>query len=170
MELPGWDRPRSLQLQVSRFVCSNHRSTDGGTRADLATCLERIQSNTGGLCFTSAFPVREDDLSPISEGLISHTAAPVIPPSSTSEWKRDLLWSKEDTQVWFLHLDPFWADFYAVNSPTSKPKALPFIGTVPISAWIHPDTGRFIFRLRVALVLTAFCSQNECAESSRSAV
>ncbi len=139
-----------MQLQVSRLVCSNHRSADGGSRADLAACLERIQGQQGGgsfrysgggLCFASTFPAREDDLSPISEGLLLHATAPVIPPCSTSEWKRDLLWSKESSQVWFLHMDPFWADFSMVSNQTPRPKAVPFIGTVPVTAWIHPDTG-----------------------------
>lgn len=151
VEIPGWDRPRSLQLQVSRVVCSNHRSTDGGSRADLAACLERFQGQDGvsssrfsggGLCFASTFPAREDDLSPISETLLRHATAPTVPPCSTSEWKRDLLWPKDKSEVWFIHLDPFWADFFTTGSQTPRPnKALPFIGTVPVTAWIHPGAG-----------------------------
>lgn len=145
-ELPTWERPRSLQLQVSRLVCSNYRSIDSGSQADLAACLEKLQGNNGssefgnGLCFASTFPAREDDLSPISETLLKH-ATQVTEPPSTTGWKRDLLWNKETSQVWFIHLDPFWADFYAVSGQLSKTKPLPFIGTVPITAWFHPDPG-----------------------------
>lgn len=149
-ELPNWERPRSLQLQVSRLVCCNYRTNDSGSRADLAMCLEKLQGQNGssecgsGLCFASTFPAREDDLSPISETLLKH-ATQVPQPLSTIGWKRDLLWTKETSQVWFIHLDPFWADFFAAGSQLSKPKPLPFIGTVPITAWIQPDPGALHF-------------------------
>ncbi len=167
-ELPGWERPRSLQLQVSRLVCSNYRSTDGGSRADLAACLEKIQSQGGssecggGLCFASTFPAREDDLSPISETLLKH-ATQAQPPPSTTGWKRDLLWSKETEQVWFIHLDPFWADFFVVSGQISKTKPLPFIGTVPITAWIQPDQG-FI---SILLSFTLEFETNTCTIQNR---
>lgn len=148
MEVPGWDQPRSLQLQVSRLVCSNYRSTDSGSRADLAGCLERIQSQDGtgsssaysGLCFSSNFPTKEGDLSPISETLLKHATYPSAP-SAVGGWKRNLLWSKEKSEVWFIHLDPFWADFFTSNGQASRAKPLPFIGTVPITAWIDPNKG-----------------------------
>lgn len=145
-ELPGWERPKSMQLQASRVVASNHRTPDGGSRADLVACLERFQGHGvhghsgAGLCFSSVFPSKEDDLSPINEALLQH-AMHTPPQHSPSGWKRDLLWSKDSTQVWYIHLDPFWADFYATNHVTQKPKALPFVGTVPITAWIQPDPG-----------------------------
>jgi hypothetical protein len=151
MEVPGWDRPRSLQLQVSRLVCSNYRSNDSGSRADLAACLEKIQGHGSsgggsGLCFASTFPAREKDLSPISEELLKHTLHPP-PPSQVAGWKRDLLWSKEASEVWFIHCDPFWADFFITGGGslvTKVGKPTPFIGTVPITAWIHADQGIFI--------------------------
>ena len=147
MELAGWDRPKSLQFQSSRVICTNHRSVDGGSRADLATCLERIQGQEHGtgpkyssLCFTSSFPAKDNDLSPISEALLKHATYPAPPHSHPhTPWKRDLFWNKETSQVWFVHLDPFWADFYTSAAPKNRP--LPFIGTVPIIGWIHPDKG-----------------------------
>lgn len=144
--MPNWEKPRSLQFQVSRLVCSNYRSVESGSRADLAACLEKFQGQASSsecgssLCFASTFPAREDDLSPISETLLKHATQSSEPLPSTG-WKRDLLWSKETCQVWFIHLDPFWADFFAHGGPISKSKPLPFVGTVPISAWIHPDAG-----------------------------
>ena len=152
MEVSGWDRPRSLQLQVSRLICSNYRSNDSGSRADLAACLERVQGHSangggGGLCFASTFPAREQDVSPISEALLKHTVHPPLP-SQVAGWKRDLFWSKETSDVWFIHLDPFWADFFITGggSAVTKPgKPTPFIGTVPITAWINPDPGQLIF-------------------------
>lgn len=151
-ELPGWERPKSLQLQASRVVASNHRTPDGGSRADLVACLERFQGHGGaGLCFSSAFPAKDDDLSPISDSLLKY-AMYTAPQHSPSGWKRDLLWTKDPVEVWYIHLDPFWADFYATSHLTQKPKALPFVGTVPITAWIQPHPGfrhyclnRFLF-------------------------
>lgn len=147
MEVAGWDRLRSLQFQASRIVCSNYRCSDGGSRADLAACLERFQGQDGsssgpkfsGLCFTSAFPAKNGDLSPINETLLKHAGHSVVT-SSPLPWKRDLLWTKEEAQVWFVHLDPFWADFYSC-SPVKSKQPLPFIGTVPVTAWIHPSKG-----------------------------
>jgi hypothetical protein len=156
-ELPGWERPRSLQLQVSRLVCSNYRSIDNGSRADLAACLEKIQGGSsecdGGLCFASAFPARDDDLSPISETLLKH-ATQVQQTNTSVGWKRDLLWTKETSQVWFIHLDPFWADFFAASGQLSKSKPLPFIGTVPITIWIQPDSGSVSF---IFIFIPIFC-------------
>lgn len=158
-ELPGWERPRSLQLQVSRLVCSNYRSIDSGSRADLVACLEKIQGGSSdcaaGLCFASAFPAKDNDLSPISETLLMH-ATQTQPIQTSVGWKRDLLWPKEVSQVWFIHLDPFWADFFAVSGQISKTKPLPFIGTVPITMWIQPDTGLLLlhFSGRVCRALT----------------
>lgn len=148
LEVPGWEQPRSLQLQVSRLVCSNYRSTDSGSRADLAGCLDRIQGQDGTapscaysrLCFSSNFPTKEGDLSPISETLLKHATYPSAP-SVVGGWKRNLLWSKDKSEVWFIHLDPFWADFFTSNSQTSRAKPMPFIGTVPVTAWIDPDKG-----------------------------
>jgi len=156
MEVPGWDQPRSLQLQVSRLVCSNYRSTDSGSRADLAGCLERIQGQDGtasgsaysGLCFSSIFPTKEGDMSPISETLLRHATYPSAP-SVAGGWKRDLLWSKDKSEVWFIHLDPFWADFFTTSSQTSRAKPMPFIGTVPVTAWIDPDKEKLCGLLQV---------------------
>ncbi|XP_046446271.1 UHRF1-binding protein 1-like isoform X3 [Daphnia pulex] len=156
-ELPGWERPRSLQLQVSRLVCSNYRSIDNGSRADLAACLEKIQGGSsecgGGLCFASAFPARDDDLSPISETLLKH-ATQVQPTNTSVGWKRDLLWTKETSQIWFIHLDPFWADFFAASGQLSKSKPLPFIGTVPITIWMQPDSERISGLLNISSLVS----------------
>ena len=114
----------------------------------MAACLETIQGQDGssvcggGLCFASTFPARDDDLSPISETLLKH-ATQVQPTHTSVGWKRDLLWTKETAQVWFIHLDPFWADFFAASGQLSKTKPLPFIGTVPITIWIQPSPGLF---------------------------
>ncbi|KZS06933.1 UHRF1-binding protein 1 [Daphnia magna] len=156
-ELPGWERPRSLQLQVSRLVCSNYRSIDSGSQADLAACLEKIQGGSsecpGGLCFASTFPAKDNDLSPISETLLKH-AIQTQPSQMSSGWKRDLLWSKEVSQVWFIHLDPFWADFFAASGQISKTKPLPFIGTVPVTIWIQPEPERISGLVNISSLLS----------------
>lgn len=66
----------------------------------------------------------------------------------SSKWTRDLLWPKDKSEVWYLHLDPFWADFFAVSGQVSKTKPFPFIGTVPMTMWIQPDQGSMDSLLR----------------------
>ena len=65
------DRPTSAQLQVSRAILKNRRSQDCGSKADLARCLESMQAG-GYLFFATDFPMKTDDMSPISEDFIRH--------------------------------------------------------------------------------------------------
>jgi len=92
--------------------------------------------------------------------------------SSFTEIARDLtkdfLWT-EPRDVWYIHLDPVWADFHVeekrkrlpseTGSASSKKKAsnrhgsqgdgrdvntiiYPFIDAIPFSAWVYVDEGR----------------------------
>ena len=115
-----------------------------------------------GLCFSSNFPAKDGDMSPISETLVRHATYPSAP-SVSSGWKRNLLWCKDNSEVWFVHLDPFWADFFSSseNNKSSKTKPLPFIGTVPVTAWIDPDKGEFVaLTHRFVLGDTEYCSKD----------
>ena len=48
--------------------------------------------------------------------------------------KKDLLWT-EAKDVWYVHLDPLWADFHATPSTGARP--IPFIDAFPVSLWLY---------------------------------
>lgn len=48
--------------------------------------------------------------------------------------KKDLLWT-EAKDMWYVHLDPLWADFHATPSTGSRP--IPFIDAFPVSLWLY---------------------------------
>lgn len=65
------DRPRIMQIQISRFALTNIRET-GSSRADLANALHSLQEGT--LVFTSNFPSKTDDLSVVTDRILSHVS------------------------------------------------------------------------------------------------
>lgn len=65
------DRPRLMQIQVSRFALTNIRET-GSSRADLANALHSLQE--GSLVFASEFPSKPDDMSVVTDRILSHMA------------------------------------------------------------------------------------------------
>lgn len=65
------DRPKLMQIQVSRFALTNIRET-GSSRADLANALHSLQE--GSLVFASDFPSKPDDMSVVTDRILSHMA------------------------------------------------------------------------------------------------
>lgn len=65
------DRPKTMQIQISRFALTNIRET-GSSRADLANALHSLQEGT--LVFASGFPSKTDDLSVVTDRILSHVA------------------------------------------------------------------------------------------------
>lgn len=65
------DRPKIMQIQVSRVALTNIRET-GSSRADLANALHSLQEGT--LVFASDFPSKADDLSVVTDRILSHMA------------------------------------------------------------------------------------------------
>lgn len=69
------DRPKLMQIQVSRFALTNIRET-GSSRADLANALHSLQE--GSLVFASDFPSKPDDMSVVTDRILSHMAGKEI--------------------------------------------------------------------------------------------
>lgn len=65
------DRPKSMQVQISRFALTNIREL-GASRADLAQALHSLQE--GSLVFASEFPSKSDDLCVVTDRILSHVA------------------------------------------------------------------------------------------------
>lgn len=135
------DRPKIMQIQVSRFTLTNIRET-GSSRADLANALHSLQE--GSLIFASGFPSKNDDLTVVTDRILSHvSAADVMPTASASndngvspsQHSRHILWT-EPRDVWCAKLDPVWVDFLGARSVGAN-KAVPFVDAVPIALWIH---------------------------------
>ncbi|XP_063697421.1 bridge-like lipid transfer protein family member 3B isoform X2 [Culicoides brevitarsis] len=138
------DRPRTMQIQVSRFAITNIREM-GASRADLAQALSSLQE--GSLVFGSGFPSKHGDMCIVTDRILSHVAATDMttnagesPPASASssaasQLTRYALWA-EPRDVWCVKLDPVWVDFLGVRS-IGVNRATPFIDAVPITLWIH---------------------------------
>lgn len=69
------DRPKLMQIQVSRFALTNIRET-GSSRADLANALHSLQE--GSLVFASEFPSRVDDMSVVTDRILSHMSGETL--------------------------------------------------------------------------------------------
>lgn len=55
-------------------------------------------------------------------------------PELKSQLQPDLLWS-EAKDVWCVHLDPVWGDFYGTRA-VGKDHALPFLDAFPLTLWV----------------------------------
>ncbi len=64
------DRPRSLQLQVSRVVAANYRSRETGSRANLAGTLDHFQRSD--LFFGTDFPNYPADIPTVCDKMLQH--------------------------------------------------------------------------------------------------
>ncbi|XP_055295755.1 bridge-like lipid transfer protein family member 3B isoform X2 [Sitodiplosis mosellana] len=139
------DRPKTMQIQVSRFALTNIRET-GSSRADLANALHSLQEGT--LVFASDFPSKTDDLSVVTDRILAHMAASDMmsnksSPNSASAnttittptLTKYALWI-EPRDVWCIKLDPIWIEFLGARS-VGQNKAVPFVDAVPITFWIH---------------------------------
>lgn len=132
------DRPKIMQVQVSRFVVTNLREM-GASRADLAQAIHSLQEGT--LVFSSGFPSKPDDLSIVTDRILSHIAAtdvstqPNSPNPSLNQLSRYALWN-DTRDVWCIKIDPVWIDFLGARSIGIN-RSIPFIDAVPITLWIH---------------------------------
>lgn len=68
------DRPKTMQIQISRFALSNIRET-GSSRADLANALHSLQE--GSLVFKSDFPSKTDDISVVTDRILTHVSGEI---------------------------------------------------------------------------------------------
>ncbi|KAF4523469.1 hypothetical protein B566_EDAN014989 [Ephemera danica] len=137
------DRPRCLQLQTSRAIVTNVRSLTSGSRADLAACLNDLQQ--GEFFFGTSFPTKPSDQNAVIEKFLRHATAtdnlkpsPELSSGSVAELlkglSRDLLWT-ESKDVWFLQLEPVWAEFTGARASPGRPVA--FLDAFPLSLWIY---------------------------------
>jgi hypothetical protein len=134
------DRPKSMQVQVSRFAVTNIREM-GASRADLAQAVHSLQE--GSLVFSTGFPSKPDDLSIVTDKILSHIAATDVASSMTNgtnsitsnSLSRYALWN-DTRDVWCVKIDPVWIDFLGARS-IGVNRSIPFIDAVPITLWIH---------------------------------
>ncbi|KAH8287911.1 hypothetical protein KR018_006974, partial [Drosophila ironensis] len=150
------DRPKQMQIQVSRFALTNIREM-GSSRADLAQALHSLQE--GSLVFGSGFPSVEGDMCIVTDRILSHVAAsdvsmmsPVSPTmgqqqqqhlprsASTQYLSRYVMWL-EPRDVWCIKLDPVWVDFLGARS-LGPNKSIPFVDAVPITLWLHSGSAQ----------------------------
>lgn len=136
------DRPKTMQIQVSRFAITNIREM-GASRADLAQAIHSLQE--GNLVFSTGFPSKPDDLSIVTDRILSHIAATDVSssmqqdsPSSLytlNQLSRYALWN-DTRDVWCIKIDPVWIEFLGIRSIGAS-RTIPFIDAVPITLWIH---------------------------------
>lgn len=135
------DRPKIMEVQVSRFAVTNIREM-GASRADLAQAIHSLQEGT--LVFSSGFPSKPDDLCIVTDRILSHIAAtdvstsstqPSSPSPSLNQMSRYALWN-DTRDVWCIKIDPVWIDFLGARS-IGVSRSIPFIDAVPITLWIH---------------------------------
>ncbi|KAL5279581.1 UHRF1BP1L family protein [Megaselia abdita] len=129
------DRPKSMQIQISRFALTNMREM-GSTRADLAQAIHSLQEGT--LVFGNGFPSKGGDMCIVTDRILSHIAANDSMESNASKMTRYAMWS-EPRDVWCVNLDPVWIDFLGARS-LGPHRTIPFIDAVPITVWLYgPD-------------------------------
>lgn len=144
------DRPKLMQVQISRFQLTNVREMGLGTRADLAQALSSLQE--GSLVFSSGFPAKDGDMCVVTDRILEHVAAADVLPSSSIQppsqidspssnsgsstyIPRHALWT-EPRDVWCIKFDPVWVEFFGARS-IGMNKSLPFVDAVPITLWVH---------------------------------
>lgn len=133
MEVPNQrDRPKSMQVQISRFALTNMREM-GSTRADLAQAIHSLQEGT--LVFGNGFPSKEGDMCIVTDRILSHIAANDSLENNTSKLTRYAMWS-EPRDVWCVNLDPVWIDFLGARS-LGPHRTIPFIDAVPVTVWLY---------------------------------
>ncbi|XP_052853202.1 bridge-like lipid transfer protein family member 3B isoform X4 [Drosophila gunungcola] len=146
------DRPKTMQIQVSRFALTNIREM-GSSRADLAQALHSLQE--GSLVFGSGFPSEEGDMCIVTDRILSHVAASDVsmmspgspagqqqlPRSASTQYlSRYVMWL-EPRDVWCIKLDPVWVDFLGARS-LGPNKSIPFVDAVPITLWLHSGSAQ----------------------------
>lgn len=142
------DRPKSLHLQVSRVLAANYRSLETGSKADLAETLETFQKSS--LYYGTDFPNCPTDVPTVCDKFLNHATGQdtvskgvqtLLSNRRDDIWrvmKKDLLWT-EAKDVWYLYLDPVWADFH--GTPSSGGRPVPLVDAFPVTLWLYkkPD-------------------------------
>ncbi|XP_037081345.1 uncharacterized protein LOC119102086 [Pollicipes pollicipes] len=93
------------------------------------------------MAFGSDFPARDGDLQMVPDRLVQYTLgkdhvqpAPADVVASVPDFRRGLpgrlLW-EEPRDVVFIHMDPFWGDFFGTSAVRHRP--VPFIDAIPVS-------------------------------------
>lgn len=134
--------PSSLQISASKVSLSNYRSLETGSRADLATALDKFQQSS--MFFGGSFPCRSSDPNIVCEKFLSHATGsdcvreqptPNINPSLA--FKKDLLWT-EARDVWHCSVSSVWAEF---TVPCSPHRPIHLLDATPLTAWVYarPD-------------------------------
>lgn len=146
------DRPKTMQIQVSRFALTNIREM-GSSRADLAQALHSLQE--GSLVFGSGFPSVDGDMCIVTDRILAHVAASDVsmmspgdaamgqqlPRSASTQYlSRYVMWL-EPRDVWCIKLDPVWVDFLGARS-LGPNKSIPFVDAVPITLWLHSGSAQ----------------------------
>lgn len=134
------DRPKIMQVQVSRFAVTNIREM-GASRADLAQAIHTLQE--GQLVFSTGFPSKNEDLNIVTDRILAHVAATdcfvqTHSPNSLvtlNHLSRYALWN-DTRDVWCVKIDPVWIEFLGISS-IGVNKPIPFMDAVPITLWIH---------------------------------
>lgn len=140
------DRPKSLHVQASRVTITNVRSTrDSCSRADLAKCVRSFQ--LGSLFFGSDFPSKPGEYHVVNKKFIKHLEGTdnIRPPPShitgnsvqeiVDQLSRELLWV-EAKDMWCIHLDPVWGEFYGTRAIGSNRPTV-FFDALPITLWVY---------------------------------
>ncbi|CAG0878700.1 unnamed protein product [Darwinula stevensoni] len=144
-EHPGQpDRPKTLHLGTSRLLISNYRAAEVGPRSDLVKCLNSLQR--GEMFFGSSFPSTPSDSVVVHPKFFKHAQCEdnirEVPLGDNEQGvpldslHRNSLWT-DAKDVWYIHLDPCWADFGGSRATNQKPIA--FIDAFPLELWIYQE-------------------------------
>lgn len=141
------DRPRLLQIQVERASVTNIRSMEHSSRADLAKCVDALQS--APLFYGASFPATPSDRHVVTEKFLKHLAGidsvrPV--PHVTGDvaqlehsLSRTLLWT-DARDVWCVSLEPVSASFSGAPADIAAGfDPVPLTDAFPLTLWAHWD-------------------------------
>ncbi|XP_065226318.1 bridge-like lipid transfer protein family member 3B isoform X2 [Planococcus citri] len=143
------DRPRSLHFQVSRIVVTNSRSTHAqASRSSLAKVVGACQMRS--LYLSDDFPSKCSDYHVVTDKFINHAQGKdnirnfpdkLLSVGDNEEdiakaLFQELLWI-EAKDVWCIHLESVWGDFYGVRATGNRP--VPFLDAFPLTIWLYAD-------------------------------
>ncbi|CAB4066177.1 UHRF1-binding protein 1,UHRF1-binding protein 1-like [Lepeophtheirus salmonis] len=128
------ERPRSLEIQVSRVLAANYRSSETGTISELNKTLKIFSSSD--LFNSFKFPNEESDLNVICQKFYevsNDTDLKTITANlySGGIFRKDLLWNRSK-DVWYVTLDPLWADFKGRYTT-------PLVNAFPVTLWLYKE-------------------------------
>ncbi|KAL0273063.1 UNVERIFIED_CONTAM: hypothetical protein PYX00_005827 [Menopon gallinae] len=139
------DRPKSLHIQSSRATITNVRGGKSSL-ADLEKCVDSFKMCS--LFFNRDFPSIPSDISVFSQKFLDHIEGvdnvrpQPMPVKATvdvnkfySQLRPDLLWT-EARDVWSIHLEPVFGDFYGTRA-LGKDYPVPFLDAFPLTLWVY---------------------------------